>query len=64
MVIKVCITEKPGGLVDLSISPEISNYPLDYMNINLKPYRIESIDLPRDMVGEMIQKYIDKGGIV
>lgn len=62
MVINVCITEKPGGLVDLSISPELNNYPLDYFNT--KPYRIESIDLPRDMVGQMVQKYIDKGGIV
>lgn len=60
MVIKVCITEKPGRLVDLSISPELSNYPLDYSD--MRPYRVESIDLPRDMVGEMIQKYIDKGG--
>ena len=62
MTFNICVTEKPGGLVDLSISPEISNYPLDYSNT--KPYRIESIDLPRDMVGEMIQKYIDKGGMV
>ena len=62
MVIKVCITEKPGRLVDLSISPELSNYPLDYSN--MKPYRVESIDLPRDMVGQMVQKYIDKGGNV
>lgn len=62
MVIKVCITEKPGGLVDLSISPELSNYPIDYYII--KPYSVESIDVPRDMVGEMVQKYIDKGGIV
>lgn len=63
MVIKVCITEKPGGLVDLSISPELSNYPMDYFNI-MKPYSVESIDLPIDMVGEMVQKYIDKGGNV
>ena len=57
MVIKVCITEKPGGFVDLSISPELSNYPLDYSN--MKPYSVESIDVPRDMVGEMVQKYLD-----
>ena len=57
MVIKICITEKPGGLVDLSISPELSNCPL-FCVLN----RVDSIDLPRDMVGEMIQKYIDKGG--
>lgn len=64
MIINVCIGEKPGGLVDLIISPEISNYPIDYFNMNTKPYRIESLDLPKDMVGEMIQKYIDKGGVV
>ncbi len=62
VIIKVCIAEKPGGLVDLTIGPEISNWPLDYSNMN--PYRVESINLPRDMVGEMVQKYIDKGGIV
>lgn len=59
MVIKVCITEKPRGRVDLSISPEISNWPLDYFN--MKPYQVETKDLPRDMAGEMIQRYINKG---
>lgn len=60
MTFKISITEKPNGLVDLSISPELSNYPLDYSD--MRPYRVESIDLPRDMVGEMIQKYIDNRG--
>ena len=62
MTFKVCITEKPNGRVDLSISPEISNWPLDYFN--MKPYQVETKELPRNMVGQMVQKYIDKGGNV
>lgn len=60
MTFKICITEKPGGLVDLSISPELSNLPLDYSNI--KPYQIQTKDLPKDMIGQMVQKYIDNRG--
>lgn len=56
MTFNVCIEENSRGNVDLTISRELSNYPLD-MQGNYQPMKI--VNLPEDYIGSMLQKYYE-----
>lgn len=52
----VCIVENDKGNVDLTISRELSNYPLD-MQRDYQPMRI--INLPKGLIGGILQHYYE-----
>ena len=60
MTLTVCIIENDKGNVDMTISRERNNYPLDYdLNHEVKVQPMHINNLPKDYIGSMLQKYYE-----
>ncbi len=56
MTFNVCIEENSRGNVDLTVSRELSDYPID-MQRNYQPMHINN--LPKDFIGGILQHYYE-----
>ena len=60
MTFNVCIIENDKGNVDMTISRELSNYPLDYkFNHEVKDQPMHINNLPKDFIGGILQHYYE-----